>query len=344
MKYQLAILITLVQWGAAYIDYIPPSMAKPLVSGNVRSGSGLSGSRVVLSKKDQLVVFPAVELALPQPVGFEQATSFHGFQQSSTSSSVMMTVIPGSFKEVTRGFDQKGLATRGISLLSRQTIKIQKQPGFLLHVAQSAAGSKFLKWIVVFGDDQKTNIVTATFLSENAAKLSAPLKKVVLSVTPSQRAISANVLALPFAVTAVKGMNLVKKLTGIGKVAVFTKDGNMPIGSPADPLFLIAPSLGEVSVGDEKMFATRRLSNYPQADIVTMKSSQPITIDNLSGWEIVADALDRKTKTPLKIYQVMLFSKQGGYVVMTGLVGDQQAERYMPKFKAIALTYKNLVK
>jgi hypothetical protein len=37
----------------------------------------------------------------------------------------------------------------------------------------------------------------------------------------------------------------------------------------------------------------------------------------------------------------MLFPKQGGYIVMTGVVGEKQADLYLPKFKAIAQTYKN---
>jgi hypothetical protein len=250
-----------------------------------------------------------------------------------------------AFGQVSSGFNKKNLAKRGMTLLSQQTIQIKNQPGLLLNVNQSAFGQKFGKWIVVFGDDQKTNIVTASFLSKDAAKFSAPLKKVLLSVTPiSSKTTVKAAPTLPFAVTAVEGLMLVQKLSGVGKVVAFTKDGNIPTPAPTDPLFIVAPSLGDVPVVDQRAFATKRLSGYPQMEISTVKSTKEITIDNLSGWEMVADGLEQKTKAPMKIYQVMLFPKQGGYVVMTGLVGDKQSEVYMPKFKSIALTYKNLVK
>jgi hypothetical protein len=58
----------------------------------------------------------------------------------------------------------------------------------------------------------------------------------------------------------------------------------------------------------------------------------------------VADGQDKKSKTPLKIYQVMLFPPEGGYVLMTGIVGDKQYGVYVPKFKSIALSYRNSVK
>jgi hypothetical protein len=336
MKSQLVVLMVVGQLIVGLMGMAAPSWAKtPLPT---KADLGSKGS-------EQLVAFPDVELEILQPPGFDKATSFNGFQQSSIKASVALTSLPVSFRQISNGFNKKNLATRGMTLLSQQTIKIKNQPGLLLKVNQSAFGKKFGKWILVFGDDQKTNIVTASFLSKDAPKLSAPLKKVLLSVAP----ISSNTTAktaptLPFAVTAVEGLTLVQKMAGVGKMAAFTKDGNIPTAAPTDPLFLVAPSLGDVPVLDQRAFATKRLSGYPQTEISTVKSTKEITIDNLSGWEMVADGLDQKTKTPMKIYQVMLFPKQGGYVVMTGLVGDKQAEIYMPKFKSITLTYKNLVK
>jgi hypothetical protein len=343
MKYHFSILIIATQFMTGVTDFNLPSIAKSPIS---RGGSSVVNQAPALSlqaKINDLVAFSEVGLSIPQPLGFEKATSFHGFQQPATSSSVMLIVIPGPFAEVTKGFDKKGLATRGISLLSRQSIKIKNQPGLLLQVSQSAADLKFLKWIVVFGDAQKTNIVTATFLNENATKLSAPLKKIVLAVTPIPST-APTVSKLPFNVTTVEGLVLVQKLAGLGKIAAFTKDGNIPAASPADPLFIVAPSLGAVKVGDQKDYATRRLSGYPNTDISTVQSTKEITIDNLAGWEIVADGQDKKSKTPLKIYQVMLFPPEGGYVLMTGIVGDKQYGVYVPKFKSIALSYRNSVK
>ncbi len=344
MKYQFAILMMAAQLTTAFFLYTLPSMAKSSIFRGTASVTSQLNALSFQAKINDLIVFPEVGLAIPQPIGFEKSTSFYGFEQSSTASSVLLTVIPGPFTEVTKGLNKKGLATKGIALLSRQAIKIKNQPGFLLHVAQSAAGQKFLKWIVVFGDEQKTNIVTATFLSKNSAKLSEPLKKIVLAVSPNSQPTSTGVSSLPFRIEAVAGLTLVRKVAGVGKIAAFTKDGNIPTASPADPIFIVAPSLGTVPVGDQQTFATRRLSNYPQTSISAIQSTKEIMIDNLPAWEIVADGQDQKTKMPLKIYQVMLFPKQGGYIVMTGIVGNKQAETYLPKFQAMALTYKNSAK
>ncbi len=192
----------------------------------------------------------------------------------------------------------------------------------------------------MFGNEQTTNVITATFPTENAAKLSETLKQVVLATTPSS-ILPSKVSALPFTITAAAGLSPVQKVAAMGKAAAFTKDGNIPTADPSDPLFIVAPSLGAVPIGDSKAYATKRLNVYSQLEIGTVTSTNKISIDNLSGWEIAADARDRQTQAPLKVYQIMLFPKQGGYVLMTGIVGDKQAALYLPKFKEMALTYRN---
>jgi hypothetical protein len=337
MKYQLAIL-TVAMTGFCGLSI--PSMAESPTARRVDAPvvKNLAQFRISQSKVSNLVVFPEVGLAIPQPIGFTKATSFYGFEQSSTKSSVMLTKIPGPFAEVTKGFNKSGLATRGISLLSQKNVKIDDRDGLLLNVSQSAYGQKFLKWILVFGDKQSTQIVVATFPEQYAVKISEPLKKVVLGVSYSES--SSSVISLPFTVTAVEGLSLVQKVAGMGKVAVFTKDGNLPLISPNDPLFMVAPSLGAVPIADRKSFATRRLSGYPGTEIVAIKSKNEISIDNLSGWEIIANAQDKQTKIPLLLHQIVIFPKEGGYILMVGIVGSKQAEIYSPKFKAMALTYK----
>jgi hypothetical protein len=334
MKYQLTSAIAIVSLIVAHV----PSMAESVI---FPTGNQFQSRWLQAQQPNTLVTFPEVGLALPQPSGFTKATAFHGFEQTETNSSIVLTKIPGPFAAVTKGFDKDTLATRGISLISKESIKINNQPGLLLQISQSAYGEKFIKWVLVFGDEQNTSLVTATFLDKNTAKFSEPLKQTLLAVTPSSSSATPTASSLPFSVTAVAGLTPVPAATGLGKVAAFTKDGNLPLTNPADPLFIVTPSVAIVPVGDRKSFATRRLSNYPQTDITRVTSTKQISIDNLPGWEIVANGRDRQSKSALKLYQVVLFPERGGYIVLIGIVGDKQAETYLPKFRAMALTYRN---
>jgi hypothetical protein len=345
MKYQLAISIAAIQSIALLVVLPISSIAESAeFKRSPLQVSPRSLDRVSLSQPKQptnVVDFPEVGLALAQPIGFTKATTFYGFEQSSSNSSVMLTKIPGPFAAVTKGFDKSTLAARGLSLLSKQSVKIDKQPGLLLQITQSAYGEKFQKWILVFGNDQSTKMITANFLDKNAANIGEKLKKILLAVTPSSSASTPTTSSLPFTITAVEGLSLVQAAAGAGKVAAFTKDGNIPVIDPTDPLFIVTPSLGDVPVGERKSFATRRLTNYPQTEIADIKSTSEIEIDNLPGLEIVANGRDVKSNSALTLYQVMLFPKRGGYVLMTGIVGDKQAPTYLKKFKTVAGTYRN---
>lgn len=247
----------------------------------------------------------------------------------------MVSSIPGPFAEVVAGFNAEQLASRGLQLLSQETVN-QK---VLLQVAQVVNGQTYLKWVTLLSDpNDQTKLVVATFPKEQAPTLSESLKTAALSasVIPQSTASA----ALPFRVTPSSQFVEIKALRTAGKVLGFSKDGVMPAPSPADPLFIVAPSLGEVVVANREAFALKRLHQFSQIRDVQVESVDEIAINNQTGYEIIATAKDSQSETPLQVYQVMLFPKAGGYVVMVGTVGQDEAEQYLPAFQAMARTYR----
>lgn len=287
--------------------------------------------------------FVAIEttgLSLQQPEGFERADAFHGFQQKSTGSSVMVTIIPGPFTEVTKGFTKEGLATKGIELISKREAQVANRPGLLLNVTQSAYGQEFQKWISVAGDEKTTQMVTATFPSLNSDELSEAMQAVVLSATPSSKV--DDTPSLLFKIGVVDGLVNVKRTAAMGKMVAFTKDGRIPTALPTDPLFIVAPSLGEVPIDDPRAFAEQRLNQTAHTKIESIETVSEISIDQMKGVEIEAIGGDQKTEKKIRVYQVMLFPKNGGYILMAGLVGNEEASDYISKFKSLARTYQSL--
>ena len=206
--------------------------------------------------EDKFVAFPAVGLEIAKPLGFANATSFHGFQQDDTSSSVVLVSIPGPFLEVTKGFTQEVMAKQGIRLSSKESVEISGHSGLLLNVSQEAYDTMFQKWIAAFGDDEMTFLVTATFPDALSDQLSANLRQVALSanvIEPSQE-------SLPVEITPASGLREAKLGGSLGKIAMFSKDGKIPATSPDDPIFIVAPSMGAPETGDRHEFAKRRLA------------------------------------------------------------------------------------
>lgn len=273
-------------------------------------------------------------IKLIKPNGFEVAEKFDGFQQVSTQSSVMVTTIPGPFLEIIKGFTPEEFKSRGLNLRSRENISIDGNKGILINLHQTAYGTKFAKWIFAFGNESETKIITATFPQAKAGKLSPILKSVLLNAKndPTSPTPNSNV---DFEITASKRVKLTRS---INRTLMYTKDGIIPAKSPEDPLFIVAPSLSEVTIADKKEFATRRLSQTKSIKINSITSTTPMTIDGFDGYEIIADAKDLVSDTPITIYQVMLFD-DSSYILMQGFVGTKVVDEYLPEFKTMARSF-----
>lgn len=283
-------------------------------------------------EQQQYVSFPAAGVKLVRPSGFDDAENFHGFQQPSTQSSVMVMMIPGPFSETTRGFTAEQLKTRGMTLRSKANIAIDGNAGVLLSVTQNAYGTEFAKWIVAFGNENETTLVTATFPKSEETNLSNQLKAVVLSTKIDDA--PAPPPGADVGIAIVPSANL-KITRGVGKMLVYTKDGTIPAKSPEDPLFIAAPSLSNVPIDNKRKFAVQRLFQTAHTKIGSVTSNNEITIDGLDGYEILAEGEDADSGTPLRIYQVVLYD-DGSYILMQGLVGANVANHYLPEFKTMA--------
>jgi hypothetical protein len=300
-----------------------------------RSTASAISSSLTNAGNTLYVRFPAVGIRLLKPQGFQEADSFHGFSQPSTKSSVMATMLPAPFSEST-AFTAERMGARGMILLSKETVNIDGQQGILLQVMQKAYGIEFQKWIFVIGDSEKTIMINATFPKSLEAQLSSRLKSVVMSAKLDQGTPPAPGDDLPLTVTASPKLRLTQ---GIPKSLMYTKDGVIPAKSPEDPLFIVAPSFSQVAIMDKRAFAQQRLLQTAETKLTAIKSTRPISIDGLSGYESLADAEDVNSGTPLTFYQVMLFDEDS-YILMQGLVGAKLSSTYMPEFMAMARSLK----
>lgn len=302
-------------------------------------GSGLPisvGSEAENVGCGDYVAFREVGIQLRQPEGFGVADSWTGFVQPITKSSVLITNIPGPFAACTAGFTEQQMEKRGWTFLGKQTINVDGMSGILVHFQQPAAGIVFRKWVVAFGDEKGTTIVTAMFPKSRERVLSDRMKSAVLSVRPATSSPSDRGDDFDFSVESSQEL---KRAQTIGKTLVYTKDGNLPAKSPKDPLFVVGPSLGQVAVSDRLQYAENRLYQTAHTERISVSSTRYITIDGLKGYEFLAEAIDADSGTPLALYHVMLFDEDS-YVLMQGLVGASLRAKYLPEFKSMAHSFR----
>jgi hypothetical protein len=60
----------------------------------------------------------------------------------------------------------------------------------------------------------------------------------------------------------------------------------------------------------------------------------------MKGAEILADAIDPKSQTPITAYLAILFDDEGGYFILTGLVGSELAKECVGDFKEMTRSLK----
>jgi hypothetical protein len=276
------------------------------------------------------------KISLIKPDGFTAASTFPGFQQESSGASIVVTEIPGPYSKVTSGFNAATLKTREITLVSKENIQIDRYQGLLLQVNQPLDSRLFSKWITVFGDEQETVIVVATFPKDTAAKLSRSLKNTVLSAKWSRDKVVDPFADLKFGVTDTPNLKFAKRiLNGL----FYSKGGVFPLTAVNDPFLVVSEAISKVIVGDRQRFAEKRIGQVQQVKNLKIDSIQPISIGGLSGYEIIANATDIANDRPTTVYQVMLFEQQTYYIIQ-GLVGNSSKAKYLPEFQKIATSFR----
>ena len=282
----------------------------------------VSGSRVVMV----------------QPVGFSKAEKFSGFQNAELQSSIMVTEMAAPYPQMVAGFDEAHLASRGMKLISKTSSPVGTLKGELIEISQAVQGIDYHKWILAFGDQGLTVLITATFPEKNADKLSELLKTALLSTkydaslpSPLQQT------DMNFSVSPVAGLKLAAR---VQNSLVFNESGALPktklSGTPT--VFVAAQALSNLAIDDRAAFARNRLRQTKDISNLQIVSEKDVKIGGLPGREILATG-DGKDGEKAFIFQIMLYGS-GSYFIMQGHCDASLQGTKIFVFREIANTFK----
>lgn len=292
------------------------------------------------SQTDEHQQISGTSIFLIPPADFLPATNFSGFQEESISASILLVEIPASFDEATKGFSDERFKAQGVDVKKTEEIMVNGDPGLLLTAEQSAYGTTFSKYLLVFGDDQNTYMLNSSFpkeLEEFKDKMLASLLSVVVDADLKADPLA----AVPFSVDA-EGTKLQFAISMTGML-LYTVDGKVPTASEDKTTFIVGPSLGAVLSINRKQTAISRLEQMPYSDLTYEEDQiEEVEIDGMSGYAIVAEGRSKAqgadTETKDLIYQVMLFHDEGYYLMLGTAKGEFEAN--LDLFKKVALTLK----
>nr|NJM02486.1 hypothetical protein [Desulfobacula sp.] len=252
-----------------------------------------------------------------------------------TSSSIVVSEIPGPYAEATAGFnDSKRMQAQSMALLSRSSVKVDGYTAMLLHIEQPAYGTIFRKWIVALDRSGATTLIVASY-PKAEVKQEEPLKRAILAATVGNGTDPINALAFsvapssPFKIAKVFGQNM-----------ILSPDGRFPVKDEDVPLMVLGLSMSEdLAISKKKAFAEQRITKTAKVKNITVGQTVPITIGQLSGYATTAAGIGEEAATQLTLYQVILFDKSG-YCVIQGITPTAQMGTYMPIFEQIAKTFR----
>lgn len=288
--------------------------------------------QIAFTQTEEHIKVPGTKCSLIPPADFVAAANFSGFQNAATGASIMINELPAPYQSLVDSFTEEALKSRGMTLIKKQTIDFNGSKATLIDLSQSANGTIYLKQMLIFGDTKGTVLVNGIY-PETSKGIEVKIKDALLSTVYSPSQNDNPLKAATFTIdTKNTDFKLIKYMSGS---LLYSTDGKIPTQKPT---LIVGNSLVKVPNENQKKYSEERLKKLPGGALNEIKTINEIIIDNLKGYEIVANGKTKEGKTEL-IYQVMLFNEMGDYYIIVGQA-KEEFDKYLESFKKVATTFK----
>ncbi|MGJ8724719.1 MAG: hypothetical protein ACSHYB_09195 [Roseibacillus sp.] len=264
------------------------------------------------------------QASIAPPEGVEVATQFPGFIDKESGSSIMVTVIPGPYAEVTGGFTEENMALRQMELLQKKERKQGDLEGTLIHLSQTAGqGTEYLKWIWIFGNDKESVFVTATFPKEEGEEFSKKMRASVESTTWDANLKVDPFEGLTFRIEEAGKFRIAKV---VGNMIILTEDAVFPTPELTAPFVIVGASLSENWEGPEDLiaFGSQRVKQTQEFQECEIESSEEWAQAGMAG--VMTKATGGGADGERFVQQGLLFSEDGYYILQAFCQEDARAE------------------
>ncbi len=288
--------------------------------------------QIAFGQTEKHIKVSGTKCSLIPPSGFVVATSFSGFQNAETGASIMINELPAPYQSISDGFTADALKSRGMTLVKKETIDFNGSKATLFNLTQSANGTTYIKQMLVFGDTKGTVLVNGIY-PEASKDIEAKIKNALLSTVYNTSQNDNPLEVSTFTIdTKDTDFKLIKYMSGS---LLYSTDGKIPTEKPT---LIVGNSLAKIPTQNQKKYSEERLKKLPRGEFNQIKTIKEITIDNLKGYEIVANGKTKDDKAEL-VYQVMLFNENSDYYIIVGQA-KEEFDKYLESFKKVTKTFK----
>ena len=268
---------------------------------------------------------------LVPPQGFVTAERFPGFQNEELGASIQVSVLPGPVSDTKRGMTKEGLAKHGMTLVTSSNEKVNGGEATVVHAVQRAGDVAYAKCLVIAGDQKATVMLVSTAPKDAEEKHLVAMKAAMLAATWDAAAPADLYEGLPFRLVPPGTLTDVKRM---GNNLLLTEPGRPATPGPRDPMCIVGTSHSAVAITDLAAFSRSRIAQTALMKEMTNLRGTAVKVAGLGAYELLADAVDEESGTPMFLYQVIT-SDETGYWMVVGIVALERAEEFLLVFRRL---------
>jgi hypothetical protein len=266
-------------------------------------------------------IFPlGLRIGLVPPPGLVASTTFQGFEDREHSVAMILTEMPpDAYGAMEQTFTVDALKAKGIEAEQRQDVTLKDGRGFIVVARQQAGGAIVRKWLLIAGTSMLTAVITlqvpeaaAAAYPDEACRTSLESFVVRAKVPPTEQ-----LALLPYELRDQAGFRIVRALADGS--ALLTDGANDTITAADQPYMLIAiPPVQAPQPEEREGFARRLLAATPGVKEIRIVRSEALRIGGQPGHQIIAEAKDDPSATPVTMVQWLRFGP-GRFLHIFGL-------------------------
>lgn len=313
-----------------------PASISPSGSGTPALGAETPASTTSPSLAPGAVLVPGTHVAIVPPDGFVAAEAYPGFENTTSRAAILVTEMPGAYREVADGVTDEGLAAKGVTVTGRAAVTIDGRESLMIDgTGRNAEGERVGEILLYTGTDRLIAMVAGAFLEGDSATAEV-LRAALLTVSLDPDRPTDPQAALRFTVTPEPPLRFAGV---IGNSALYNTSGAIPSADINEPFLAVAPSPGWAADMDLATLARTRIQQTATIRDVSVESSSDVTIAGLSGIVLIATAARATREGTVVVYQVLL-DDVDGYVLMTGICPVERRAECLNAFEKTAETYR----
>jgi hypothetical protein len=281
------------------------------------------------------VSIPGTRVSLQLPDGFTISGSFPGIEREELGAMVVVSEIAVPIKKILTGLTKEEMDAQGITLLGAKQVKVGDLDGTLFDTKQDDSDGTMHKWLLLFGNDQATVVLSAAAPELLEPAVSKTLVNCMLGAKWDLNKELDPYDGLGFSLRKSEVFEIRGRRPG--GILMTRKDAPEQL-TPAEPI-LVVYSATEAAIAPLAIFAKNELTVNSQFTDFSNLAERTLTVNGLSGYEIVADAKEPDLDVAVRILLVAVRTPDQDMVI-EGIVAPESWDKYVPEFHGLAESFK----